>query len=170
LIEIRYRFKEDGNFRTDVENHISELLEAPDPLKGLYRIFSLRHEFPTFFHKLLHDISPDGTQKIEFDIERRHFPYFNRDREVDVTSISFYIQSKTTSRIDTSNLAITINDSDTISSSDWDDFGINMKEGTKDSTYGSPFKKWKIAVTNGELDRENSEDIFFIMRYTSKKT
>jgi hypothetical protein len=41
---------------------------------GLFRLISLKHEFPTAIHQLL---NPSGEmQSTEFELDRKHFPLF----------------------------------------------------------------------------------------------
>jgi hypothetical protein len=54
IIHISYTAKDDGSFKNTVEPHIADALTTFATDSGLYRLFSLRHEFPNAFHRLIH--------------------------------------------------------------------------------------------------------------------
>src|SRR6185436_7063408 len=74
MLHVSYTAEEDGLLREKlekttaaVESEILKYLKAtPVP-----RLFSLRHEFPTEFHRLLH--SPAGTE-VDVAFSDQHFP------------------------------------------------------------------------------------------------
>jgi len=74
MLHVSYTAEEDGLLREKlekttaaVESEILKYLKA----KPVPRLFSLRHEFPTEFHRLLH--SPAGTE-VDVEFSDKHFP------------------------------------------------------------------------------------------------
>ncbi len=106
-------------------------------------------------------------QSAEFDIDKRHFPYFTIDKELTLASgTRMFIQSKMQGKpIDTSDLVLVVNGSN---ANTWSNFreSENMKE-SPFSISGSPIRKWTIEVSSGELEREKVEDVMILMRYNT---
>lgn len=102
-------------------------------------------------------------QTSEFDIDKRHFPYFVSNNELSIgTKTGILIQSKMQEEtIDTSNLALEVNGANADS---WTQYGQNMVE-SPISMSGSPIRKWTIEVTEGELDKEKVEDVLILIHY-----
>jgi hypothetical protein len=63
---------------------------APDPEPPLTRVFSLRHDFPDAFHRLVS--SPVNTE-ITFSVEQRHFPFFLMGRALKATRATLRVIS-----------------------------------------------------------------------------
>jgi len=79
VMHISYTAKEDGEFRKTVETQIVNILSKFAANTGLFRLLSLKHEFPNSYHQLLNP--PAGQpQSTEFNLERKHFPYFISDK------------------------------------------------------------------------------------------
>jgi hypothetical protein len=67
-------------------------LDAPATLKtglALWRMFSLRHEFPSEWHKMFHPIG-GGTQQMDFSIQKERFPFFVQERTVRIKKVHVY--------------------------------------------------------------------------------
>jgi hypothetical protein len=60
---------------------------ASMPEKGLYRLFSLRHEFSNAFYKLLNP-SPNSAQTTEFEVIKEHFPYFLKENGLSLSGVT----------------------------------------------------------------------------------
>lgn len=72
IIHLSYTAKSSEDLRAKMEGQSELLLKAIQAVV-FKRLFSLRHDFPTEYHRLIS--SPAGT-KVELDIDERHFPYF----------------------------------------------------------------------------------------------
>jgi hypothetical protein len=165
IIHISYTAKDDGEFRTEVEAQIENALElfASDP--GLYRLFSLRHEFSNAFYRLLNP-QPGSAQTTEFEVTKQHFPYFLADRAQDLrlSETTVYLKPKGTGSVDTSGLTLSVNDS--YVSGDWSILpDTNLKEGNI-SLSGNPIGPWTINAAVDGLDKEELDDILILLKYT----
>jgi hypothetical protein len=84
IVHISYTADEDSGLRQKVEEETatvdSELLKYFKANK-MPRLFSLRHEFPTEFHRLLH--SPAGTE-VSIKLSDKHWPFFLQSRNITV--------------------------------------------------------------------------------------
>lgn len=85
VLHLRYTAREGGGLLK--QQAVKELKTALDQFhrsegrQGLARVFSLRHEFPSAFHRLLH--SPVETP-VEIVIDQRFLPYFLQGRDLTV--------------------------------------------------------------------------------------
>ncbi|BAZ33812.1 hypothetical protein NIES4074_63260 (plasmid) [Cylindrospermum sp. NIES-4074] len=162
IIHISYTAKDNGAFRTTVENEIADALTTYATQSGLYRLLSLKHEFPNAFHQLLH---PSGTtQTTEFELSKQHFPYFLADKDLTLVSpVTVYLKPKGKDSVKTTGLTLKVNNVDV---SSWSDFTKNLKEGTV-SVSGNPIKKWEITTGTNGLDKEELGDILILLKYTA---
>jgi hypothetical protein len=93
ILHVSYTAEQDELLRQKVEESTaaveSELLKY---FKGtaVSRVFSLRHEFPTEFHRLLH--SAAGTE-ITVQFADKHFPLFLQGRKITVDSAKLGIRT-----------------------------------------------------------------------------
>lgn len=160
IIHISYTAKDNGVFRTTVENQIVDILSDFAASNGLFRLISLKHDFPNALYKLLY---PSGaTQTTEFELGKNHFPYFLADTDLTLSSVKVYLKPKGKDPIDTTGLTLKINN---VNTSPWSTFGNNMKEGSV-SLSGSPIRKWTIDSGANGLDKEELDDILILLKYT----
>ena len=84
IIHISYTAEEDGELRNQVEDLQEDFEDVLLNLlkdNPLPRIFSLRHEFSSEFHRLLH--GPAGQQaKITLTLTDKHFPIFLKGKNL----------------------------------------------------------------------------------------
>ena len=82
IFHISYTAKDDAAFRATVENNLQDhFMEAAS--EGLFRLLSLKNDFPDEFYKLLNN----NPQLIEFDLTNDFFPYFLTDQQLLMTEI-----------------------------------------------------------------------------------
>jgi len=160
IIHISYTAKDDGAFRTTVENQIADVLSDFAASSGLFRLISLKHEFPNALYKLL---NPSGaTQTTEFELGKNHFPYFLSDKDLTLSSGKVYLKPKGKDPIETTGLTLKINN---VNAGTWSAFGNNMKEASV-SLSGNPIRKWTIDSAANGLDKEELDDILILLKYT----
>lgn len=165
ILHISYTSEESAEFKKIVENQIEENLRiiASTKGKGLYRLVSLRHEFPNAFHRLM---NPKGnTQTTEFELTKSHFPYFLKDQDLKLENGTAYLNPKETNPVNTEGLKFKLSGK-TIGETDskWKGAYGNLKGGTV-SLSGDPIKTWTIAIEAGQLDKEELDDILILLRY-----
>jgi len=162
LIHISYTFKEDFALKNRNLNELEQNLLSYASSPGLFRLISLRHEFPTSLHRLLESIS-ESEKSTEFETDKRYFPYFLAEKELDLTSVECFIQYKTDQLADNSDLDLKINSTD---AGRWTVFGKNMKKSSVAIT-GNPSRRWTLEISGGTIDNETVEDIFLLLQYTA---
>lgn len=159
IIHISYTAKDDGLLRTNVENQIVDTLSEFATSVGLFLLVSLKHGFPNALYQLLH---PSGaTQTTEFELERKHFPYFLADKELTLSSLKVYLKPKGKDPVDTTGLTLKINNANVGA---WSTIGENMKEGNV-SLSGNPIRKWTINAGADGFDKEELDDILILLKY-----
>jgi hypothetical protein len=156
ILHISYIAKDGGDkFKGDVENQIISDLTK----NGLYRLLSLKHEFPNALYKLLH---PTGAaQNTDFDLGKQHFPYFLADKGLTLSTLKVYLTPKDSKSIKTTGLTLEINGS---SPNNWIDSGKGIMVGPINLT-GNPIRNWTIAAKTGSLNQDELDDIFILLGY-----
>jgi hypothetical protein len=170
IIHISYTAKDEGNFRTIVEDQIVELLTSYASDSGLDRLISLKHEFPSAFHKLLD--SSGNTQVAEFELTQQHFPYFLVDKNLTLVSpVTIYLKQKGKDAITTPPLKVNSTDISNWSDIVTENSSGNLKKGEVNLS-GNLIKKWTInAGTNRldkeelDVDKEELDDILILLKY-----
>lgn len=82
ILHIRYTAREGGEMlRAEANKAISAIVKA-DENRILTRMFSLRHEFPTQWHKLLNHAEANGDRKQSFAIAKGLFPFLFQGKKL----------------------------------------------------------------------------------------
>ncbi|MBD2114975.1 MULTISPECIES: neuraminidase-like domain-containing protein [Cyanophyceae] len=160
IIHVSYTAKDSVTFRIDVEKQIAATLTsyAKDP--GLFRLVSLKHEFPTAFHQLLH--SSSATQATEFELTEQYFPYFLIDKTLTLASpVKVYLKPQDKKTVTTPEL-MKINDVDVNFIKD----GKKLQEPNV-SLLGNPIRKWTVSARANSLNREEIDDILLLLQYSA---
>ncbi|MDR4497892.1 MAG: neuraminidase-like domain-containing protein [Candidatus Scalindua sp.] len=132
-------------------------IELGEGRTGLFRIFSLRHEFPNNFHDLL------SRKTTTLQMEKHHFPYMLHGKSLSLTEVKVFLKPKDGLTIDTENLSLNIKNVDAGS---WTTIHGNLQEAIF-SIPGDPIGDWPINATNAiALKKEVIEDIFILLKYT----
>jgi hypothetical protein len=160
IVHVSYSALDDGVFRQNVETAMVSGLTQHAATVGLHRLFSLRHDFPSAFHQLMH---PSGAQQVTFELGRQHFPYFLSDRTINLGGVSAYLQPTGKDPVNTTGVALTVNGTAT------GPFATLPKTNlrTTDVTLSGPaLKPWTVEVTTGKLDPAEVGDVLLLLRYT----
>jgi hypothetical protein len=171
ILHIRYTAREGGGqLRQQATEELRVALNAlrhstgPD---GLARLFSLRHDFPNAFHRLLNP-SAGEEQETEFGLTRQHFPYFLTGHDLELSAMNVYLEPADGAEIETAGLVLTINGIEV--SPGWSQVpGTTLIQSTV-SVSGSPFTNWSLnAGTNG-FARDVLEDIWIWIGFEIQET
>ena len=110
ILHIDYTAEEDSLFREKVETNMAVIkVKILDYFKDkpFFRAFSLRHDFPGEFHRLMH--SPKNTE-ISIKLSEKFFPIFHVDRTIKISSAKLALRTPGTQSV--SDFEISINSSD----------------------------------------------------------
>ena len=89
ILTLQYTAREGGQvLRSAAEKHRDDV--AP---KSGETMLSLRHHFPTEWHRFLHPAKPGDDQVLRLKLRREHFPFFVRGRQPRVASIQLAAES-----------------------------------------------------------------------------
>jgi hypothetical protein len=92
IVHINYTAREGGEIlKTGAVDNIDEMLAiiGQDGI-GLTRLFSMKAEFANELHQFL---NPDsGNNATEIVLEKKHFPYFLKEREISINNVGIYIR------------------------------------------------------------------------------
>lgn len=173
-------------FKTRVAQRLSTMIQDYAREAGLFRLVSLKHEFPVAWHKLLNPSStaPQGT---EFELTQAHFPSFLFQKDNGNVELSFstatqtihpievYLKPKANESLETENLVLNVNGAEI---ERWETFQ-KMKKATltpqnpspevpipESSVRGSPIREWSISVASGAIDKDKIDDMLVLVRYT----
>lgn len=99
VLHLRYTAREGGALlRQHAVAELSELVDSfvqPDGQQGLARIFSLRHEFPTEWHRFLNPAaSTPAAQTLTMALTRERFPFLVQDRITDINMMELLVKIK----------------------------------------------------------------------------
>lgn len=147
IIHISYTAKDDGNFRSTVETNIADTLTDLATETGLYRLVSLKYEFPNALAQLL---NPSGTTQVaKFELTKQHFPYFLCDKTLTWSPEKLYLKIKGEAPVEATN-----NSSHVIHS-------------TSEDSEEPRLQKWTINVDTNDLDidKEKLDDILLLLKY-----
>lgn len=62
----------------------------------LMRMFSLKHEFSTEWNKFLYPVIVGSDQSLAVTLKKEHFPFFTKNRSIDVSKIDAFMKSTRT--------------------------------------------------------------------------
>lgn len=111
ILHVRYTARSGGaQLQTKAVEYLESLVSEANTA-GLALLFSLKHDFPSEWHRFVH-----GTGDLQVEIDRQYFPYFLQGKDITVQSLDLYaianneLQKSTTPlEIDLDNLANKLN-------------------------------------------------------------
>jgi Tc toxin complex TcA C-terminal TcB-binding domain/Neuraminidase-like domain/Salmonella virulence plasmid 28.1kDa A protein len=87
IVHVRYTAREDaGPFKNKAVDHLREYYEEDGETPSL-RMLSLRHDFPTQWHRFLHPADPANGNVLELEMSHALFPFRDSTRIINVNSI-----------------------------------------------------------------------------------
>ena len=97
ILHMNYMAKEGGqtlaNGATEhLSNSIDNLVTGTDS-PGLHQSFSMRHDFPTEFHRFLYPANNVASQALTLNLSQNYFPYMFRDRAISIDQVHLFVQA-----------------------------------------------------------------------------
>lgn len=174
ILHISYTAREGGDaFKGTVNDEIKETInnwldEVEKTGAGLPRLFSLRHEFPNAFHKLLNPAA-GADQRIEFELGPQHFPHFVSGRTLALAeddNVTIYLKPKDKKEIPLS-VSISINDVDFVLRDPLPNSEMPTASASLSDTDSSlPVGTWTIDAGINGLKKEDLDDFLILITYT----
>ncbi|MEK7397543.1 MAG: hypothetical protein AAB116_11475 [Candidatus Poribacteria bacterium] len=171
ILHISYTARE-GN-REFVEDKLAKAITDYAMANGLFRLFSLKHEFPNAFHQLLNPAA-GATQTTEFLVEKSHFPYPLADFETwNIAKTKIYLKPKkglsldipATMKINGTEAEVTWSSGDDIKMPDATSNKDTIRGGAVELS-GNPIETWTINAGNNGLDKDVLDDILILVKYS----
>jgi len=93
ILHLKYTARENGGlFKNNAVTYIKKFMMNPDELadQPFMRMFSMKHEFSTEWHKFLHPSTAGAEQVLNFTIGKERFPFFAQDSVIAVMKIEVF--------------------------------------------------------------------------------
>jgi hypothetical protein len=93
ILHLKYTARENGGlFKKNAVAYIKDFIMNINKLtdQPLMRMFSMKHEFPTQWHKFLHPATEGAEQVLSFTIGKERFPFFAQDMDIVVMKIEAF--------------------------------------------------------------------------------
>ncbi|MGH9959511.1 MAG: hypothetical protein ACREBC_20685, partial [Pyrinomonadaceae bacterium] len=165
ILHVSYTAKDDGRFRREVEDDLAKRFEQLASETGLSRWFSLKREFGAALHRLQQP-SPAAAPFVEITLDRRHFPYFFRNRELTLEQATLILKPKDGEVLNVDDLDVRLNNSE---GSEWmplpDPEGqLRAKTYPLGASLDPSGSRLAISVNQGDVSQ--LEDIWLMVAYT----
>jgi hypothetical protein len=162
IVHLSYTARQDDALAQAVESNIVGQLKAYAQQNGLFRLVSLRHEFPNSFHQLL---NPPANQSptTSFALESKHFPVWLSDQTLHISQpIVVWLQAVNGQTIAAAELGLKVIG---VPVSNWTSDGAGSEKGSA-SLSGSPLRSWTLDANPNALDKTTLKDLLLLIRYT----
>ncbi len=160
IISLDYTARHDGTFGAEVEANLVDTLQDYATQNGLFRLVSLRHEFPDAFYQLCNP--PAGqAPSTSFTLDKRHFPFWLETQNLIISKpVAVWPQAKAGQQLDAPSLGLTIAGANV---GGWSDDGAGSSRGTV-NVAGSPIRTY--AATANAIDKSKLADVVMLVQYT----
>jgi hypothetical protein len=173
VVHLSYTSLDDGAFRETVEAGLVTKLGQYATSTGMYRLLSLRRDFPAEWHRLIGGPTGAGApagSNASFAVTMRHFPYFLAQRDLTMDSMRLYLLSQhevagggpATTPLNTDGLGLTLNGTTVTSWST--DANTGLATSTVPMT-GPVAGNWTLGLAAGHTERQKVGDVLLLMRY-----
>lgn len=175
ILHIKYTAREDaGTFKNTAVTHLRNYFSEESATPSL-RMFNLRQEFPTQWHRFLNPTNPDNGNIFELEISPSLFPIRDADKTLQVNTIYLLARCKDTG---TYNVVMTPllppSGANTMSLTKLDQYGglhFSQKDVGIELALTDSSIKWQLRMTRlggGNLQGLEVEDVLLVLKYTWK--
>ncbi|MDQ3682406.1 MAG: neuraminidase-like domain-containing protein [Bacteroidota bacterium] len=170
ILHIRYTARQGGKVlatkvKNELNNNFDQIIKTYDPNRtGFYKLISMKTEFPTELHRLLH--SPAAPHKVDLNFGANNVPYWLSGKTLEFDGAAdgqiMYIKPKTGEVVNVNPLTIQLN-GQPVTFVPPVNFG-ELKTGTSTQS-GSLFGTWAIDAGAVALDASKVEDILLLIKF-----
>jgi len=177
IIRLNYTAREGG----EALRQIAREAVVASPQEGLKRMFSMKHEFPSAWHRFLQE--GDSTlkdHKLKLELGREHFPFQFRGRSLSVQGLQLFLKLREGPDTGTVQYDLKQDNTSLIES---DKAGRNLFAPYRDQEktvtgllHATPFKsrnyglkdgiEWRFEVTESNLNTDAIDDLWFVCTYS----
>ena len=95
ILHINYTAREDGGLKDGVVQHLTDFITNAAVLSNepLIRMFNMKHEFSSEWHKFLYPAIAGQDQELSVTLRKEHFPFFTKDRDIIKKKVEVLIKS-----------------------------------------------------------------------------
>ena len=181
VIHLKYTAREGGDtLKNDVikelNNTINEMALA-ESRKGLFRLFSIKHEFSNEWHKFLRPTNDSTNQSLQLDLSKERFPFQFRDKKILINESSFYLKLKEGIESENKPLVLDVKKQKS-------DITYESPDSVQCQRAGYPFQgflfgkfenrqeeitKWSIEINREKKDKEEENAIPAFLRFKIKE-
>ena len=185
ILHLNYRARENGGlFKENAVAYIKDFIKNAADLadQPLMRMFSMKHEFSTEWHKFINPDVEEGEQVLNITIGKERMPFFTHHRKIEVKRID--VLARTTKSEDY-HLILTVTDADDnvttssqitmpqnptfgnlqkVSLPDDNDYGINVEDISIEKPISLKLKHNSSADFKS-LDSDEAKDILLVLHY-----
>jgi len=155
ILHLRYTARDGGHLVRDAANESVKNLLGDAGTRPLLRLFSLRHEFPSEWHRFVSS-PPSAVNAMTVDLATRRFPYFVQGRQISITKAKVFERTRSETP---PQMAVTPGETaPSLRTSAW--FGPGLAHNAS-TTQGDP-GPWTFGTTS---DAKLVEDVFVIVAY-----
>jgi hypothetical protein len=166
ILHVRYTARQGGavlgtKVKTELSSNFDNIIKTYDNEAGFFKLLSLKADFSTEFHQLLHG----ATQQVNFKITFNHVPYWLSGRDLDIDDthpVTVLLKLKTGQTVNLNTLNMQIN-SVPVSFTPAVVLG-ELKQGSSTQT-GTFVRTWNIESTSNSLDASKIDDILLVVKY-----
>jgi hypothetical protein len=95
ILHLRYTARDGGTgFRDatigDLQQKIAGMMKLAEGRGGFYRLFSLRHEFPTEWNRFITQADSNGKHIQDFSFAKDRFPFFFQGRTIKISAVDLF--------------------------------------------------------------------------------
>jgi hypothetical protein len=180
ILHIRYTAREaGGSLKTqalvELQDAINTVTQEENE-QGLARLFSLRHEFPTEWHRFLNPVGTTSPNAVTLTLTKDRFPFLFQGKTVQIDQLEVYIKVATefVGTHNQSTLTVSLEQGTStsgtaMSMSDWNGLLFAQKENigwqTPTVAEGSEWTLTAWRDTTQRVDPSALEDIYVVGRY-----
>jgi hypothetical protein len=166
VLHVRYTARQAGavlatKTKAELNSNINEIIKTYENGNGFFRMLSMKADFSTEFHQLLHA----ANQQVNFNFTANHIPYWLSGKETEIDAavpVTVLLKLKTGQTVNLNTLNMQIN-GQAVSFAPPVTLG-ELKQGTTAQS-GDLVRSWNIESTSNALDPSKIDDILLVVKY-----
>ena len=163
ILHIKYTAREDGALKARVISNLTDILaDLPNE-----RVFSLRQEFPTQWHRFLQSADSAETALLELPLTPEMFPFFAKDKTIEVGGLGIFVKCQQAQVLEV-NISPLMNENQRFEVRAPGPFN-GWLEGSTTATFTLNGEPWLLSLPAAALEAE-IEDIYLALNYNLSKT
>lgn len=94
ILHLKYTAREGGEIlKKEAKKAVQDTI-ADEEIAPLARLFSLKHEFPSEWHRFLSPIDTDKKQALSLDLTPERFPFMFRRKKIEIKTANLFLKPK----------------------------------------------------------------------------